>query len=182
MVSVFVRMGAVVVASTFALSASASETDWNVDDEGSDVTSEVRDLNAVFPPDHGGSRDDSERQVGRWARVKKVCAKVEASDEQKTEIRDAAFAYKVAAAPLEATVKISKIKYVQNILASDGTAALATSAAADGIAAKTDLLEAKEALITKIFFEILKPEQRPAGLKCLMAIKLAKKASHGHRD
>lgn len=113
-------------------------------------------------------------------RVKAICSKVKATEEQKKAIRDEVLAYKEKAIPLEATEKVAKLKYYRNVVNTDGTLEIADSTASQCVMAKTDLLKAKEALSNKILFGILEQEQREPGFKCMLAIERLKE--HHRRD
>jgi hypothetical protein len=103
--------------------------------------------------------------------VKRICKKVRATDEQKAQILSSALSYEETAIPLEAAIKVAKVHYLRNALSREGTLSLADSTAQDAITAGTSLAQAKESFASHVLFDVLTFEQRPQGLKCMVAIK-----------
>lgn len=182
MSSILVKIGALTLVSGLSVPAFAADPgDLLVDDQEIAVQDEVQSYQLAFDDDsnnNASNENATDADQSRAARVKEICAKVEATDEQKKQIMDQAFEYKIAAAPLVATIKVAKLKYLQNALASEGTNQIATSSAGEAITAVGQLLQAKEKMITSILFDTLKQEQRADALKCMKAMQ---KAKHHHR-
>jgi hypothetical protein len=184
----FAKFAAIAFAGAFSLPAGAvpSLPDF-------DVNGEIATYQAVFGEnaakrgehdnDHQGDHADRPDRGDHMDRVKKACAAVEATDEQKTQIMDAAFEYKDAAIGFKADMERAKLAFVRAALATDDQAAAATDSAAAGVTAATGLLTAKADLVTSILFEILTQPQRKAGLVCLHAMAQAHSMhgrGHGH--
>jgi hypothetical protein len=107
----------------------------------------------------------------RLRRAKRICAKVNLTDDQKASLKTELMSYKEKALPLEAAIKVAKIRYIRNALAVDGTASFAGTSATEGITAATSLMQAKEDLTTNVLFNILQQDQRKAGLRCMYAVR-----------
>jgi hypothetical protein len=186
MSSILVKLGAFTLVSGLSVPAFAADPSVIVgDDQVSSVQDEVASFELAFA-DGANVNDDSRETshdsaaTARRAKVKEICAKVQATDEQKALIMDQVFSYKIAAAPLAATIRVAKLKYLQNVLAPAGTDSIATSSASEAITAVTSLLQAKEQMVTEILFSVLKQEQRKDGLMCMKAMKKARQHRRGH--
>lgn len=105
-------------------------------------------------------------------KLHEICAKIEATDEQKVAIRDELFAFKEKTLPLEANLKIARLKFVQNALTASSLEADASARVSDAVNAVTAIAQAKGDLLTKILYQTLRPEQRKSALVCMAAIKL----------
>lgn len=135
-------------------------------------------LNLDMSEGHGSSSTLA-RVEEEMKRLHAICAKIEATEEQKVIIRDDVFAFKEKTLPLETNLKLARLKYVQTALSTNGLESDAAARVTEAVNAVTAIAQAKGDLVTKILFQTLKPEQRKPALVCLAAMKLCEK-EHGH--
>lgn len=104
------------------------------------------------------------------------CAEVKLDDTQKMQIKDACFDFKKQKNTLGAEVKNAMMDAMK-------TFSSATSTRDDGVDAQAMVKEKMDALVMahndlslKVFYDILKPEQREPAMRCLMDwMKMKKK-------
>lgn len=110
---------------------------------------------------------------------KKVCEKVNLDDKQKADLKDALFAHKKDKIQLRAALKLAALEYgraLGSATTEKGAADRAATVLSDGVG---KLVVSATTFVNDVFFRILKPEQREAGLDCLKA--KMKHRHHGRR-
>jgi hypothetical protein len=170
----------VVGAALVASSSMASTADTNTDDSTNtqtlvDTLGQALDLSPSASHHEGSELGRIEADMKR---LYKICSKIEATEEQKTVIRDDVFAFKEKTLPLETQLKLARLKYVHTALSANGLEADASARVTDAVTAVSAIAQAKGDLVTKMLFQTLKPEQRKPALVCLAAMKLV----HGNSE
>lgn len=162
-----------------AMAAQNESLDWDDADQVEDEVAVSMEMYGDQMTPANNDDDDNDPALvehrGRLqrikAKVKKTCEAVKASDDQKSAIKDAFSDYKQEALPLRAKVIVARLKYAKNAASPEGTASAAADVAKEGVVAATGLMVAKYKLSDKVLFDVLKADQRKAGLKCGVAIK-----------
>lgn len=162
-IATLVTASAALTTPTFADEADNSDVIDSVGEYGQAlIDSDDADLEA--------RRQLSERAQARL-RMRAVCKKVDLSEEQKVDLKDALFDYRESAIQLRADIRTARVKFIRAILDAEADAATATPIVNEGVTAKAALAQAKGDLASKVFFSILMAEQRKPALKCLVAWK-----------
>ena len=132
--SMLFQVGTLALVGGLALPAVAN----SASDSPSSVQTETEIYQDVFAPDSGSIQiekaDGSRRSAVK--KVKAICAKVKATEEQKDAIRGEVLAYRENAIPIEAAEKLARLKYYKNVIAVDGSMAIAETASSDLVTAK----------------------------------------------
>lgn len=111
-------------------------------------------------------------------RVRRVCKKMNLTDEQKETLKETFKAHKEATAADRDALKKAKKDFIQLVLNEQAVATEATPIVTAGVNARTALAQARGDLATKVMFEILNQEQRKPALACLKAIRNAHRRHH----
>jgi hypothetical protein len=183
MKKIILKAGHLAVVGTVILSGQAkSESPSIAPVDRSQVQTMVETLDVALGLDMAEgheSRSTLARIEAEMKRLQEICAKIEATEEQKITIRDEVFAFKEKTLPLETNLKLARLKYVQTALSANGLEADASARVTDAVSAVTAIAQAKGELVTKILFQNLKPEQRKPALVCLAAMKICE---HEHAE
>ncbi len=181
MKSMILTAGKIAVASAVIFSGQAKASDFStMPSEHSKVQKMVETFDEALTlgvTEEHGKHSELSRVAAEMKKLKEICAKIEATEEQKVTMRDDLFAFKEKTLPLETNLKIARLKYLHNALTANGLESEASARVADAVNAVTAIAQAKGELVTKILFQTLKPEQRKAALVCMAAMKLS---GHDH--
>ena len=133
---------------------------------------EAMDFDEMVADDHGG-------RAHHRRRAHEVCKQVKLEDAQKAQLKEALYQYKKDRIQQRAALKLAALEYgkVLGSATTEKTAAATAAQALQGGVAK--LVETSTSFLNNVFFNILKPEQREAGLAGLKAKQRRHGRHHG---
>jgi hypothetical protein len=105
------------------------------------IQEEVTSYDSAFADED--MQPGTEEETANRARIKAICGEINATYEQKTAIMGAVLTFKEMAIPLQAAVKVAKLKYVANVLAVSGTLKVANAVGSEAIGASNGILQAR---------------------------------------
>jgi len=120
--------------------------------------------------------------LGDEAHHKGACHEVKLDETQKAQVKEAVYLFKKEGIKCKAELKLAALEYgkvLSDVKSEKAAAETAASALTSGI---TKAATAGTVFVNDMFFRILKPEQREAGLACLKSYLRHKHLGHhGHR-
>lgn len=119
-----------------------------------------------------------DEQAATLDHAPEACKEVNLSVEQKAAVRASLIETKRASIVAESDLKLATLDYIAALTDASAAIQAASDIGAKVVAGHTKIVDLWMTFKTKLFFGILKVEQREPALKCLMAMKAAHGAKH----
>lgn len=178
----FCSLAVMVSAASLSSTALAKGTSAN-DEASAAITQEIETVKAAFGVLDKGSEGESDGMEGSSSDLAMMhrgpCRRITLDDAQKAALRTALYEHKKARITIKAEIKTAHLTYAHTVSSSESTRAEAEAAGTALTTAIGKSFTSKTEFATKVLYDILTAEQRPAGYKCMKW--LARKHRHHHR-